>query len=311
MTIIAEPTGTVKTSGNYLVRLQEIAYHHYVFYLRTGNTMQEKMEITFEPFFTYSTSLLCVTDFEGKFIVVNPAFEKRLGWPVQDLEGRSLIEMVHPEEGKSLGNQFREAAGTQGQFAYKLRINDRRGGYRWLSGQAVTDSDKNIFYCLMDDITDFQLMEQQLRASRLKDDLTGLYNKQGFFIFGENYMNLVPRQNKVLALMRLQVEKTREIRETFGSPAEEEALVSLAKVFKDTFRKADIISRTGPKEFCILGMVNNKNEIDHLRNRLEISLEEINKQQKHPFHLTVSLGAAFTGVENQASLKELFESASP
>ena len=42
--------------------------------------------------------MLCITSTSGEFELVNPAFEKTLGYREQDFLARSFIDFVHPDD---------------------------------------------------------------------------------------------------------------------------------------------------------------------------------------------------------------------
>ena len=45
-----------------------------------------------------SPDLICVTDVDGRFLFVNPAFRRLLGYEPRDLVGRSSLSLIHPED---------------------------------------------------------------------------------------------------------------------------------------------------------------------------------------------------------------------
>ena len=49
-------------------------------------------------FFSLSLDLLCIADFDGRFLRLNPAWQETLGFSMQDLQSRPYIDFVHPED---------------------------------------------------------------------------------------------------------------------------------------------------------------------------------------------------------------------
>ena len=63
---------------------------------RSGEVNSEK--VVFENFFTLSLDLLCITDSEGTLLEFNKAWESVLGYTTKELEGRNLLEFIHPDD---------------------------------------------------------------------------------------------------------------------------------------------------------------------------------------------------------------------
>src|ERR1044072_576617 len=51
-----------------------------------------------ERIFELSLDLISVVGFDGRFRVVNPAWEQTLGYPGQELIGRPFADFVHPRD---------------------------------------------------------------------------------------------------------------------------------------------------------------------------------------------------------------------
>ena len=49
-------------------------------------------------FFEFSNEMLCVADMQGKFIRVNKAWTKTLGWSVEELTSRPYFNFIHPDD---------------------------------------------------------------------------------------------------------------------------------------------------------------------------------------------------------------------
>ena len=42
--------------------------------------------------------MLCIRDLQGRFVRVNRAWERALGYTVDELEGAPLLPLIHPED---------------------------------------------------------------------------------------------------------------------------------------------------------------------------------------------------------------------
>jgi two-component system sensor histidine kinase/response regulator len=57
-----------------------------------------KVSEELDLFFTLSPDLLCIADFDGRFILLNPAWEKTLGFSTEELLSRPYLDFVHPDD---------------------------------------------------------------------------------------------------------------------------------------------------------------------------------------------------------------------
>jgi PAS domain S-box-containing protein len=85
-------------------------------------------------YFRNSVDLLSVYEVGGKIGLTNPAWERVLGWSVDDLAGKQFIEFVHPEDVERTvaenAAEWDESSPTRAGFENRLRCRD--GSYRWI-----------------------------------------------------------------------------------------------------------------------------------------------------------------------------------
>ena len=54
--------------------------------------------VDFERFFNYGLDLMCLAGTDARFIVVNPAFERALGYTARELVSVSFLTFIHPDD---------------------------------------------------------------------------------------------------------------------------------------------------------------------------------------------------------------------
>ena len=111
-----------------------------------------------------SQDMLVVTDLEGKFLSLNPAWTTALGWSETDLVGNTYEWLVHSDDrNRARAELARLAKGNRTrQFENRLRHKD--GSFRWLSWTAVPDRGR--IYAVARDVTAMKAAEEELRSSR-------------------------------------------------------------------------------------------------------------------------------------------------
>jgi len=90
----------------------------------------------FKTFFDESRDMLCVAGTDGYFKLVNPAFEKNLGWTEADLLGRPFVDFVHPDDVEATIAETEKLAGGIPTISFTNRYRCRDGTYmrlRWSS----------------------------------------------------------------------------------------------------------------------------------------------------------------------------------
>ena len=61
-------------------------------------TERKKAEEERDRLFNLSLDMFCIAGFDGRFKQLNPAWERTLGWPVDELEEKAWLELVHPDD---------------------------------------------------------------------------------------------------------------------------------------------------------------------------------------------------------------------
>ena len=87
-----------------------------------------------------SRDLQIVIDESRIFLAVSPAVTAILGWTVGEVTGRTVLDLVHPDDADATAAAFaRSAAGRPSEFESRYRHKD--GSFRWLSWVAGAEAD--------------------------------------------------------------------------------------------------------------------------------------------------------------------------
>lgn len=118
--------------------------------------------------------------------------------------------------------------------------------------------------------------EKALLNLTLTDDLTGLYNRRGFFTLAERKLTAARRAGRSSWLFYADLDGLKLINDTFGHQEGSVAITTTADILGRTFRNSDVVSRLGGDEFAILAQNASANDTGIIIARLEENLRNVN-----------------------------------
>src|SRR5258708_36388169 len=92
----------------------------------------------------------------------------------------------------------------------------------------------------------------QIQQQALTDALTGCYNRRSFEMHFDREMQASRRQHQPLSLIMLDLDRFKQLNDSAGHDARDEALRKLADCFKQELRGVDSASRFGGDEFALI-----------------------------------------------------------
>ena len=152
-------------------------------------------------------------------------------------------------------------------------------------------------------------LSAQLIALARADPLTGLVNRRGFEEALRRARERRLRDNRPVSLMAIDIDRFKNVNDTWGHPAGDAVLRDLAKLLAAHFRSGDVVARVGGEEFAVL--VGDCGADEALR-RAEDLLERIREDSVNWEHgITVSIGVATVPdhVEDLVALHRFADSA--
>ncbi len=116
--------------------------------------------------FELSPSLICTVGFDGTLRLVNPAFEKTLGYEKDELCGVAYIDLVHPDDREDLAQIFdglKSEPRTRGRESRWLK---KDGSFRWLSWRLAAIPEASVMCAVGHDVSNRVKEEEALRRRR-------------------------------------------------------------------------------------------------------------------------------------------------
>ena len=263
-----------------------------------------------DRFFAVSIDLFAIFDMEGRFLKLNPAWEKTLGYQIKELEGTRIIDLVHPDDKDTTLAAAACLAKGEGIVDFTNRHLAKSGEYRHIEWHSVSVPDEGLIYGAARDVTErYQTQEAlremnerlQVQAGILKtqayvDGLTGVANRRRFDEALESEWRRCRRDRKSLAVLLKDIDYFKLFNDHYGHQAGDAALQAVAKVLKNQLgRSHDLVARYGGEEFvCLLpdsDLSGASSKGDELRRLvMELNLEHVQSQEYGV--VTISVGVA-------------------
>jgi diguanylate cyclase (GGDEF)-like protein len=154
----------------------------------------------------------------------------------------------------------------------------------------------------------FQLV-QELKQLSLKDELTGLLNRRGFSLLGDQLLKTAQRAKRNVFVMFTDLDGLKLINDNYGHDEGDRALLLMTEGLEETFRDSDLISRWGGDEFVVMGFLEEEEETNTLSTRLNTHIDKLNKNSGIPFKISFSEGFSVNRTVHAVSLDKLLEEA--
>ncbi|MBN1654966.1 MAG: PAS domain S-box protein [Deltaproteobacteria bacterium] len=144
-------------------------------------------------FFSLATDMFCVADHLGRFLRVNDAWQKTLGYRSTELIQTNFIDLVHPDDRERSRKEFRRLLEGQNIFDVVTRYRHKNGSYRSIQWRA-TPYETRLFYGIGRDITDRIETENRIKLSENRyrffmDNLQGIAYQSAIGTYAPHFMH--------------------------------------------------------------------------------------------------------------------------
>ena len=223
------------------------------------------------------------TDVQRRFVHISDNMCRTMGYPREELRGRSVLEFMTPEYRAEIVRLAAERGSADNPLAHTNPIRHegeffRKDGSRlWVETVSVPvfdDGGVHIgYFGITRDTTQRKLAEQalqeanrrleaqlrhihelhdQLREQAIRDDLTGVHNRRHFVAVAEHEIERARDHGTSLSLVMLDIDHFKKVNDLHGHPTGDAALKSVGAVLRGTTRAGDLACRLGGEEFAVL-----------------------------------------------------------
>jgi diguanylate cyclase (GGDEF)-like protein/PAS domain S-box-containing protein len=246
---------------------------------------------------------------DGRYMGCNKAFEDFVGRSIEDIIGKTVYDMGPKDIADKYYDKDLELLEQPGKQSYEWKVKTRDGELRDVIFNKATfkDSEGKVagIIGVITDITDRKGIEEKLRELSVTDELTGLYNRRGFFTLAEQQLKVVNREKKRMIMVTADLDGLKETNDTLGHQGGDQLLIETSKILRRSFRDSDIIARMGGDEFAILAMESPEANDETIIVRFKENLNSYNASSNNSITLSLSLGVKSYDPEHPCSIDEL------
>lgn len=116
--------------------------------------------------------------------------------------------------------------------------------------------------------------QQKLAAIAMRDQLTGLYNRRGLLQHLTQWLSWSERYNRPVGIALIDVDYFKIINDTWGHPAGDDGLRTIARAIESAIRTSDVVGRFGGDEFMVVAPESDENELAALMERVVQAVRE-------------------------------------
>jgi diguanylate cyclase (GGDEF)-like protein/PAS domain S-box-containing protein len=198
---------------------------------------------------------IVVVDHAHTIQAVNSAFERMTGLAAEGVVGQPLgffaAEVNEPAEIEEAWATAAKGGIWQGELWARRADGDVFPASMALTGVVSEGGRVNSYVLLAHDVTRRKMDEQRIRFHASHDTLTKLANRHTVMESLNDAIVRAERAGHRLAVLFLDVNRFKDVNDSFGHAAGDELLRQVARRLKGCVRASDIIGRLGGDEFVV------------------------------------------------------------
>lgn len=219
---------------------------------------------------------------------VSSAFEKVSGYTKEELIGKKINIIRHPDTLKETHEELWSAIENGKEWHGELKNHDKEGHEYWLEESIIPIKDEQetitSYISVGIDIT----AKKELERISIIDKLTGVFNRRQLDQCIHHEVEKASRYHRPLSLMMIDIDHFKKVNDTYGHQIGDYALVAVSKILSENIRSSDVLGRFGGEEFVILCPEADKGEAAELGEKLRQEIESFRFETIG--NLTISIG---------------------
>lgn len=175
-----EATVTCKDGSNRYVRVSLTSIGSRNIITFEDLTERKRAEDELERFFNLIPDLVCIASADGHFLKINPAWQESLGYTMQEILAKSILDLIHPDDRAATMKEVERQLAGEATMRFSNRYRCLDGSYKWLEWRATPAVGGKLLFASARDITERKQAEESFRVSQAR--FRTIFNQASFGI---------------------------------------------------------------------------------------------------------------------------------
>ena len=114
---------------------------------------RKRQEEEYKELFNALPDLICITNFDGAILKVNPSGSQMLGYEIEELIGKNYRELLHPEDLIKTNQEHSQVVNNEVSEVFENRYITKSGEVIWLSWNSIINEEEGLIYSSAKNIT--------------------------------------------------------------------------------------------------------------------------------------------------------------
>ncbi len=128
---------------------------------------EQKLKLS-DRAFNLTLDMICIAGFDGYFKYLNPAWERTLGWSIEELLSKPWLDFVHPDDADNTENIKSVIVDGKESYKFENRYICKDGSIKWFSWNSQPFPKENMMIGAVRDITETKKIENALLQAKEK-----------------------------------------------------------------------------------------------------------------------------------------------
>jgi diguanylate cyclase (GGDEF)-like protein/PAS domain S-box-containing protein len=196
--------------------------------------------------------LVCIVDAEGRLLFASAACERVLGYRPDEVTGRRIFDLVHPDDREATMAQAMRTMEGEGQRNFRNRYLHKSGHTVDMLWSAYWLREHQVRIGVGREITELQRTERELEHRANHDALTGLANRHRLQQELPRAISRAALSGRSVSLVYIDLDGFKSVNDRAGHDAGDQALQEVAQLLQKGVRQGDLVARVGGDEFVVL-----------------------------------------------------------